>query len=65
MPNKCECTSDCDHHKGNSCPAEAHTLSTEWILDGELKKGHPILLRHCLLCIVKEEERRQAKAGKT
>ncbi len=65
MPNKiCECTSDCDHHKGKSCPAAAYTLSTEWVLDGELKKGPPISLRCCLLCILKEEASRKVAGEK-
>jgi hypothetical protein len=55
MADKCECKSDCDHHKGKPCPAEALTLPTEWLADGgQYKEGNPISLRYCLRCLSKQ-----------
>lgn len=65
MADKCECKANCDHHRGKACPADTYTVQPEWVIDeDEHIKGHPVSLRYCLLCMLKQEEARKAEAAK-
>ena len=50
---RCECTLDCDHHKGKPCNQECVSVPRQGFLDGKGRPGPPVYFKYCLKCLAR------------